>query len=984
MREDLSGTALSALAPDASVSPSEEAVPDVVGSKFNGPPGNDPPPSFTPPTGAMAIRGALVAAFGNENPTQVFSLVWPGTKFDYGQLHWDEGDLVSPNPVYPPITDIMTSLLLDQWYPPAPITQPDGSSTAQRYKQAIGALAPLVKPAVWDLQQKVREALQADIYYQPHAADGSVGDGIWMSMSDLFDLLYGEWITAKRQWGELQYAQLLQNGLVGADVTDESKMDEWNNYTSWYELVADGYIADINEKYNQLLVYFPLTAWNDAIALLDTTDAPYLEEAKQIMRQMEFPIPHEFGVNYFPTTGAPYDFGNYLIPTTSFVDLLSDPQFIGAGLANDVQAFKDQIASLQQSCLFLSANLQTEVAAANKAYQDAQTNHSAAVLKLQTDYVNSTVTAAKAFIAYETGGLSMGVPISGKAGETEEDLDPTNLANGFKAALTDSQAGDLLTKLCEATAQQYATVGAIEDDLAVSYWTLPFTDFDSATGSIKFTVTAATVTDAVKLEATSRAGLACSALTIDPQTKQDVHFAVAGTTEPTLQSETVDPNAFTGKAQTVWLAVQASVTAPTAADAIVFPKGSLGTDFKAFARSLDTQGKVSYAAADPKNTTTQGQLNQLVDEVAVEMNAINGDSQSVITSGMALAKAAAGVAQAEARQEIQQMVLSMVSQVEQSAASLQQKLTEFDASSAKAANLSGGGSPFPVPLTTPDPAKPGTSMPSDLWDAVQLKVSVSAMKAMTQEASAGSQYSWGLNLFLMSASGSGLSNSASYLSEAATANSEIEVGMLCTKVDIVRSWMRPEIFSDMKDLYRATTEPVTNNGSQGSGSGKGSPLTQSDLFVPEEGASLQPGVVPGNYADLVTFSLPSYPVSLLIAKDVTIKVTTNAGMTSVAREQQSQTQASQGGFLCFSADSSSHSASSKNSQSSFCEADTQIFRLPAPQIIGVWSQLTPPDTSSQLDSAAVDTIAKALQVIAGLQQAKATAKDVSSVPSKRT
>ncbi|CAA0118153.1 Uncharacterised protein [Halioglobus japonicus] len=924
--------------------------------------------SFQPPTGAMAIRQAFEGLYGNANPTQVFSLVWPGTKFDYSRFSWDAADPSNPNPVYPPVTDIVTSQLLDQWYPPALITQPDGTSTADRYKQAIGQLAPQTNPSLAELQQQVRDALQQEIYYQPRGKiDNAIPDGRWITLMDLFDQLNGDWISAKKHWGKIQYEKMDELGLVGTKKGDTKYMDAWNTYVEWYELVANGYIADINEKYDNILVYFPLNEWNDCLAILDTTDAPYLEQAKQEMRELETAIPHQFGIEYYPTTGQPYNFGNYLIPTTSFVDLLADPQFIGASLSNSIQGFQDQIASLQQSCTFLNENLKGKIAKDNKAYNDALSAQRAAQVAMQNAYVDSTITAAKAVIAYETGGFSMG------GDDAPEEISTFSIFAKKNKQMSAAERKLLLTHLGDAAAQNWETTTDAQQALITTMWTVKKGDLLSTATKV------ASPTPDDIADAEGRVGSNCSAFN---SPAGDVFFATHGSTPP--DASTVSTSYSTSSGQSTWLAV-ASGNTPTekSATALEFPSTGKSLDYFQLSmgpKSIPTYTPVSVSPAEL--TDIEGEpggggganpdaLNKLVDDVGKDMKAINQGQQSMLAAGVNLATTAATLAKDSNDEQVQQIILPMASRVEEAASALQKQLAEFSASSAKQQDSS-SSSTFPVGLTTPDPSDPTKSIPCDVWDAVQTTVSTSMMKSESNQSASSSNSSWGLNLFLASGGGEKHSAASNYMSNAANANSEIQIGMLCMKINIERPWMHPEIFDMSSELMR-TGGIVTNIGKLDGASIE--QLTTIDLFgdptvdgtFPESASAATPGSTPPGDPNLFDNTLPSYPVSLLIAKDVTIKVTTNAGATAVARSSQSQVESSSGGFLCFSSSSSSSSQSSSSSASSFCSANTQVFRSPAPQVIGVWSQLTPPDRSTALDGTSIQNVVRSLAYIAEAQ-----------------
>ena len=96
----------------------------------------DVPTNFT-----EALYKGITEVFASKNPTQLFSMCWPGTVLDHDRMKWKKSDEVGGN--MPESALVRSSLIIDQYVPPAPITQPDGSRVSDRYKQAIDQLGPI-------------------------------------------------------------------------------------------------------------------------------------------------------------------------------------------------------------------------------------------------------------------------------------------------------------------------------------------------------------------------------------------------------------------------------------------------------------------------------------------------------------------------------------------------------------------------------------------------------------------------------------------------------------------------------------------------------------------------------------------------------------------------------------------------------------------------------------------------------------------------
>lgn len=275
------------------------------------------PTSKVDPTASdfsSAIYKAITKVFANKNPTQMFCLNWPGTVLDPDHLGWDPSEETAG--LMPERALIRTSRLLDQYIPPAPITQPDGTRVSDRYRQAIGQLGPRPDIDLIRLQEIIRKKLQGTVTVTINDKE------VTMRLVEYFDYLQQQWLRARQQWGKLQAEK--RREFRAANPLDPNRA--WDQYLEWYATNAESYILEINSKYDELVAEFPLTAWQDAIAVLDTSDDGGLNEAKQLIRNSMIPVPYQEGGSYYPTTGVPYNWPQQIKPSTKYVDLLADPE----------------------------------------------------------------------------------------------------------------------------------------------------------------------------------------------------------------------------------------------------------------------------------------------------------------------------------------------------------------------------------------------------------------------------------------------------------------------------------------------------------------------------------------------------------------------------------------------------------------------------------------------------------------------------------
>lgn len=89
-----------------------------------------------------------------------------------------------------------------------------------------------------------------------------------------------------------------------------------------------------------------------------------------------------------------------------------------------------------------------------------------------------------------------------------------------------------------------------------------------------------------------------------------------------------------------------------------------------------------------------------------------------------------------------------------------------------------------------------------------------------------------------------------------------------------------------------------------------------------------------------TYTFPCVPVSMIVAKDVTIRFQTQANQTNVANDYIHRESNAGGGFLCFRMNSSeAHTTDTKHLATS-AEGNTVSIKIPGPFLLGFIQQGT--------------------------------------------
>lgn len=738
----------------------QEKASDVAASLVSAIHAADPPAPQKEPAASPTdkIYTELTKVFGNSNPRQLFSLVWPGTVLNaesYTSL--DNGDGATD-----PLVQISQSLLFDQHYPIAPVTQPDGTRISDRYKQAVESYGPIPNERLLDLQRTIRSRLDQQVLIDINGVMTQV------SLLEKFSILQERWILKKREWADLKskkYDELKASG--GAEW--------WHSYVTWYENNADSYIEAINAAYNRMVADFPLSEFEDAIAILDTHDGVALQRAKQDVRNAEVSVPPDIGSSFYSTLATPNDWGKVLRPTTTFIDLLAAPDaqqryqdLCVDQLSQQIYAFNAILAQIPKS------QGKTAIEQALNDFHDASTAYASASSELIKTYTDNTVLAVKTYLQYKQG--------------TDED----------KTA----DANALIPKL----------------------------------------------------------------------------------------------NADNGK-----------------------PGNQIG--------GKDDWGKIATAIGDAQK--------KLVD-----------DTTGMIAKGQHLGDAASKYLQSGAGAGLRELVQPILDKLNSQLNTLVTSISNFDASAGRAITVN---EPAPAAgVNTPDPAfsSPVDSAINQRWDPITFTVTSEDMSTGSNTSTAFSQSDWSVDLFFGSAGGEDKSASESFATQYMSSDSSIQIGMLATKVIIDRPWMHPEVFALSKKYFKATDGVVTTPPDK--------TYTKDDLLAAALGGAMDPALARDNCSLLNEGTFPGYSVALLLVKDVTIKIKLKAAQTQALQDHSEKTVSNGGGFLCFSVSKTESSTSDSKSVSSYAMGGDYVFRIPAPQIIGVWNQILPPDKSTYLDSSEIE------------------------------
>lgn len=167
---------------------------------------------------------------------------------------------------------------------------------------------------------------------------------------------------------------------------------------------------------------------------------------------------------------------------------------------------------------------------------------------------------------------------------------------------------------------------------------------------------------------------------------------------------------------------------------------------------------------------------------------------------------------------------------------------------------------------------------------------------------------------------------------------ELQVGMSVAKVQIEREWFNPGVFLLTQDMYNTSSERI-------------SPVSTIS-FADQDTEKIKE-----RFKQMNECVFPCYPVSFVVAKDVTIKFTSQSAISSSFAQSVEEHSSKGGGFFIFGGSSSQASSSSNSCSSATSTSKSVTIRFTAPQILGYYLEAVPADHSMSISSsdAANDT-----------------------------
>ena len=169
-------------------------------------------------------------------------------------------------------------------------------------------------------------------------------------------------------------------------------------------------------------------------------------------------------------------------------------------------------------------------------------------------------------------------------------------------------------------------------------------------------------------------------------------------------------------------------------------------------------------------------------------------------------------------------------------------------------------------------------------------------------------------------------------------DTKIEIGMNVAKVAIEREWFNPGVFRLTSNMYNLAGEGV-------------------HISLGPEGFKEE------NVSSMADCVFPCYPTAMLIARDVTIKITNESSFSSSDLRDTYSQWGSSSSFVFYNSGSGGSKSSSESSCSSYYDGRTITMKFASPQAIGFYLEAVPYDASDVYPRTFDDDAAKDIKTI---------------------
>ena len=870
-------------------------------------------------------------AMGGTNPNEKLCLLLPGIALTKSDFEYDYKN----NAPKGPVVEANESRLANKLYDPMDMVGGDNGKTLEhQYRSALDMLTPKVNPIIAEAKNELRKLLMKPFPYKfapknilkaeilktpetgepyfenaPADKEETVSDETkTYTFQEVFFRLYNEYVEQLGEWAKQRqrrkdyYERIAKANLELTTESEKNKKAE-NDYLQWYEDNGETWLTAVNQKMSVLLSIFSATDMKIVEGILDCGSGAELQEARQTLNNTRKINPD--GGYIYPVKFNPTNWFEYLDTSFTPVDLLNTPtaildelkllynrrDYINSrmiDIAAEVSANDSNIDEYKKAVDEARANYIKD----DDALQNAMEDTFGDFAKFVTKAICSACCPATGVVP--KGGTPEATPITDKITEA------VSTAAGQKKDEADAKATGLIT-----------TISNIVDKFNTNELQSSITSAVSALGSISTNkddfissvkeIKVSDITDLISKIKNKIDG------TNNEEDKKQLEEAQEAASELAKAVENVN-NAKSKQETSEKLKKEVSTDTqnPTALDKAL------------------TQAKSDFNIGD---SITKGI--DIIFEGSKNVNA----AQSKYTESIRVYTES--LANLQSAQNLQNFKLQLSNlKIDKNAVDSKIKLLEAKLSQVKDFDQCFTDS------TTP-PSVPEGFTQFNIVHTVS-ETNSSSYERTTSITSSKTKGFWCFKTKKRT------TQTTSYIEKlCTTTGSEIEIGMNVAKVGIEREWFNPGIFALTGEMYNVAEKTDKEVAAELEEAKKKDSTTTIEKIDPV--LRISHGIGDGTADDMEKLShdvFPCYPTSMIVARDVTIKITTTLSSDSSSMYSATKDASSSKAFFVYNAGNGSHSHTSSGKANSKSNNRAITMRFTTPQIIGYFLQIVPEDKSA--------------------------------------
>lgn len=872
-------------------------------------------------------------AMGGSNPNEKLCLLLPGIALTKSDFEYDYKN----NAAKGPVIEANESRLANKLYDPMDMVGGDNGKTLEhQYRSALDMLTPKVNPIIAEAKNELRKLLmkpfpykfapknimraeilksrensdnKIEYYFENAPADEvtevSEDETKTYTFQEVFFRLYNEYVEQLGEWAKQRQRRKDYYVKCAESIADEKQRNKKaeNDYLQWYEDNGETWLTAVNQKMSVLLSIFSATDMKIVEGILDCGSGAELQEARQTLNNTRKINPD--GGYIYPVKFNPTNWFEYLDTSFTPVDLLNSPT-----------AILDELKLLYNRRDYICSRI-TDIAAEVEANDKTIDAKRKAVDTARADYIKKDDALQNAmedtfgdFAKFITRAIcsACGAGAAGAAETTikEKITNAVSVAAGQKQEEAQSKATDILESV-----EGVLSNLSLDNNTATTIKACFGTDGKLVSGDGLVTkIKEITDTDITALTNKITTKISNTATSEDDKKKlEEVKAAVSGLSNAV---------ASLIKTKTETEATEALTTATVNAD---------DTQNTGLAKDLGS----ARSGLGVANTISDGL--SIIFEGSKNVNKAQSDYLESIT------KYTTELSNYTTAENFKNYSLQL-SNLQMDQKNVESKISILEAKLSQINDFSQCFSDSTTPPSVPEG-----------FTQFNIVHTVTETTSASRESSSTTVTSSTKGFWCFKSKKRTVTTTSSIEKLCNSTGSEIEIGMNVAKVGIEREWFNPGIFALTGEMYNVAEKTEKEMAAElQEAIDDGYSKTIDDI---EPVLRISHGIGNGNAEDMYTLShdvFPCYPTSMIIARDVTIKVTTTSSsdqsrMTSATRDVSNSK-----AFFVFNAGNGSHAHSSNGKAKSKSNSRAITIRFSTPQIIGFFLQIVPKDKSTQYPS----------------------------------